>query len=138
MLTVDNMKMDKSNFSAVIFECNLIQNPNQWWVDTGATRHVCSEKSMFSTYQKFDQKERLYMGNSAVSMIEGSGTVILKFTSGKTSNWMTCFTFQTYARIWSPAQCYQERIQNCVRIKQDGSVQSWNVYRKRISMWWPI
>ena len=84
MLTVDNMKMDKSNFSAVISECNLVQNPNQWWVDTGATRHVCSEKSMFSTYQKFDQKERIYMGNSVVSMIEGSGAVILKFTSKKT------------------------------------------------------
>ena len=78
------MKMDKSNFSAVISECNLVKNPKQWWVDTGATRHVCFEKSMFSTYQKFDQKERLYMGNSAVFMIEGSGTVILKFTSGKT------------------------------------------------------
>ena len=29
---VDNMEVDESNFSAVIFECNLVQNPNQWWV----------------------------------------------------------------------------------------------------------
>ena len=81
---VDNMEVDESNFSAVVSECNMVQNPNQWWVDTGATRHVCSDKSMFSTYKKFDHEEKLYMGNSAVSMIEGSGTVILKFTSGKT------------------------------------------------------
>ena len=66
---VDNMEVDESNFSAVVSECNLVQNPNQWWVDTGATRHVCSDKSMFSTYQKFDQQENLYMGNSAVSKI---------------------------------------------------------------------
>ena len=67
------MEVDESNFSAVVSECNLVQNPNQWWVDTGATRHVCSDKSMFSTYQKFDHEEKLYMGNSAVSMIDGSG-----------------------------------------------------------------
>ena len=30
-----------------------------------------------------DTKEKLYMGNSATSNIEGEGTVILKITSGK-------------------------------------------------------
>lgn len=76
--------IDELNFSGVVSEFNLVQNSAQWWVDTGATRHVCSDKSMFSAYKKVDQEEKLYMGNSTVSMIEGSGKVILKFTSGKT------------------------------------------------------
>ena len=80
---VDNMEVDESNFSAVVSECNLVQNSAQWWVDTGATRLVYSDKSMFSTYKKFDHKEKLYMGNSAVSMIKGSGTIVLKFMSEK-------------------------------------------------------
>ena len=80
------MEVDESSFSAVVSECNLVQNSSQWWVDTDATRYVCSDKSMFSTYQKFDHEEKLYMGNSTVSTIEGSGTVILKFTSGKLSS----------------------------------------------------
>ena len=39
------------NLCAVISEVNLVgSNPKQWWVDTGATRHVCSERNMFTTY----------------------------------------------------------------------------------------
>ena len=78
------MDIDESNFSGVVTECNLIQNSAQWWLDTGATRHICSDKSVFSTYTKLDQDEKLYMGNSSVSMVEGKGTVTLNFTSGKT------------------------------------------------------
>ena len=34
----------------VLFEANMVDNPNEWWVDTSATRHVCGERNMFSTY----------------------------------------------------------------------------------------
>ena len=40
-----------TNISAVISEVNLVGgNTKEWWVDLGATRHVYSEKKMFSTY----------------------------------------------------------------------------------------
>ena len=39
------------NLSAVAFEVNFTgSNTKEWWVDTGATRHVCSNKKMFSSY----------------------------------------------------------------------------------------
>ncbi|KAL0457629.1 UNVERIFIED_CONTAM: hypothetical protein Slati_0390100 [Sesamum latifolium] len=38
------------NLSTVVFEANLVDNPREWWIDTGATRHICSDKEMFSTY----------------------------------------------------------------------------------------
>ena len=47
---VENMTQDVSNInlSAVVSEVNLVgSNPREWWIDTGATRHVCSDKSMF-------------------------------------------------------------------------------------------
>ena len=34
----------------VLFEANMVDSPNEWWVDTGATRHVCGERNVFSTY----------------------------------------------------------------------------------------
>ncbi|KAK4372232.1 hypothetical protein RND71_007616 [Anisodus tanguticus] len=37
-------------FSAVVLEANLVENPMQWWMDTGATRHICSNRDAFSTY----------------------------------------------------------------------------------------
>lgn len=69
------------DLSAVILEANLVDNPNEWWVDTGATRHICSDKGMFSTYTPSTER-KLYMGNSATSEVVGTGKVVLKMTSG--------------------------------------------------------
>ena len=52
-------------------------------MDTGATRHVCSNKKMFSSYQSINNGEQLFMGNSSSSKVEGQGKVVLKMTSGK-------------------------------------------------------
>ena len=38
----------------MISEINMAQDDNTWWIDTGATKHVCKDKSMFT---KFTQCE---------------------------------------------------------------------------------
>lgn len=74
--------VQEMHLSAVISECNSVGNPREWWVDTGATRHICAEKSVFSDYKPIDG-EQLFMGNSSSSKVEGQGKVTLKMTSGK-------------------------------------------------------
>ena len=72
------------NLSVVVSEVNFTgSNTKEWWVDTGATRHVCSDKKMFSSYQTIDNGEQLFMGNSSSSKVEGQGKVVLKMTSSK-------------------------------------------------------
>ena len=71
------------SFSAVVSEVNLVGNTKEWWVDIGATRHICSDKKMFSSYEAINDGEQLFMGNSSSSKVEGKGKVILKMTSGK-------------------------------------------------------
>ncbi|KAL0298615.1 UNVERIFIED_CONTAM: hypothetical protein Sradi_6521300 [Sesamum radiatum] len=70
------------NLSAVVFEANLVDNPREWWIDTGATHHICSDKEMFSTYTPINGR-KLFMGNSATSNIVGISNVVLKMTSRK-------------------------------------------------------
>ena len=73
-----------SDITAMISEVNLVgSNPREWYVDTGATRHVCSDKSLFNTFKDIENGEKLFMGNSATADIKGEGNVILKMTSGK-------------------------------------------------------
>ena len=82
MTEVDNVS--DMNLSAVVSEVNFISsNTKEWWVDTRATRHVCSNKKMFSSYQTIDNGEQLFMGNSSSSKVEGQGKVVLKMTLGK-------------------------------------------------------
>jgi hypothetical protein len=50
-------------------------------MDSGANIHVCADASMFSSYQ-VERSGALLMGNG--SLVLGVGTIILKFTSGKT------------------------------------------------------
>nr|GEV18025.1 retrotransposon protein, putative, Ty1-copia subclass [Tanacetum cinerariifolium] len=79
----DNMDMIVmvSGVITMISEVNLVGSNNSgWWVDTGATRHVCADKSMFYSFRAVDNEEKLYMGNYATSDINGEGDVILKMT----------------------------------------------------------
>ncbi|VFQ89128.1 unnamed protein product [Cuscuta campestris] len=46
-------ELDAMDLCAVVTEVNLVgSNPKEWWVDTGATRHICSNRAML-----FDFKE---------------------------------------------------------------------------------
>ena len=63
---------------------NLVgSNRREWWIDTGATRHVCLEKELFTSFKNNESSEKLFMGNSVTSAINGHGKVILKMTSRK-------------------------------------------------------
>ena len=63
--------VDDINLIAMISECNMAGNPKEWWIDIGATRHICANISMFSSYTTVGGDEKLYIGNSSTSKVEG-------------------------------------------------------------------
>ena len=63
--------MAEDQFIAVVSEVNLMTNSNDWWIDTGASRHVCAKRSMFTTDVQRSGGENLYMGNCSSTAIEG-------------------------------------------------------------------
>ena len=69
---VEKLSENASNisFSTVVFEVNLVGNTKEWWVDTGATRHICSATKMFSSYEAFNDGEQLFMGNSSTPKLK--------------------------------------------------------------------
>ncbi|GJS83573.1 pol polyprotein [Tanacetum coccineum] len=74
---------DQPGHRAAIADAEAGTNNSGWWIDTGATRHVCADKSMFHSFRAVDNGQKLYMGNSATADIKGEGDVILKMTSEK-------------------------------------------------------
>lgn len=80
---VNNANLAENHFVAVVSETNIMTNSNEWLIDTGATKHVCSDVSKFVTYEQGSSGEKLYLGNASTATIEGRGKVILKVTSGK-------------------------------------------------------
>ena len=66
----------------VIFEVNLVgSNPKERWINTSATRHVCLDKKVFSTFEQIEIGEKVFMGNFATLEIKGQGKVVLNMPS---------------------------------------------------------
>ncbi|GJW27908.1 zinc finger, CCHC-type containing protein [Tanacetum coccineum] len=55
-----------------------------WWIDSGATTHVCKDRCWFKTYEPVEDGSVLYMGDEHIAPVHGKGSVALEFKSGKT------------------------------------------------------
>ncbi|CAJ2638556.1 unnamed protein product [Trifolium pratense] len=64
-------------YTAMITEINMVGVTDGWWIDTGATRHVCYERAMFKTYTSAENK-KVQMGNAHTSDVADDS----KATSG--------------------------------------------------------
>jgi len=70
---------------AVTSQIYLVANVNNWVVDSGATRHICANRDVFSSYSMVkDGEEQVYLKDSQTTNVLGKGKVFLKLTSGKT------------------------------------------------------
>nr|GMC69312.1 uncharacterized protein LOC109152108 [Ipomoea batatas]GMD49377.1 uncharacterized protein LOC109152108 [Ipomoea batatas] len=45
---------------------DLGQSDDSWWVDTGATRHVCKDINLYKVYKSLEDGPSLYMGNDSM------------------------------------------------------------------------
>ncbi|GJT83587.1 zinc finger, CCHC-type containing protein [Tanacetum coccineum] len=53
-----------------------------WWVDSGATVHVCKDRCSFKTYESLNDGSILHMRNESTTLVHGRGCVDLRFSFG--------------------------------------------------------
>ncbi|XP_077214618.1 uncharacterized protein LOC143849484 [Tasmannia lanceolata] len=71
--------------AVLVSEANMVSGEKNWVVDSGATQHICANKSAFTSYTPMGEgEEQVFMGDSRPSPVVGKGKVLLKLTSGKT------------------------------------------------------
>ena len=61
-------------------ECNMVGNPREWWINSGASCHVCAEKELFSSYTPSPIDVKMFMANFVVAKVEVTFKVQLKMT----------------------------------------------------------
>ncbi|KAL0298232.1 UNVERIFIED_CONTAM: hypothetical protein Sangu_3153100 [Sesamum angustifolium] len=66
---------------AAVVEANLVENKNDWVLDTGASRHFCSNKVLFHELVDVADDECVFIGNSTTTGVLGKGKVFPKLTS---------------------------------------------------------
>ncbi|GJU73316.1 zinc finger, CCHC-type containing protein [Tanacetum coccineum] len=73
------------HYVSVISDAFYVQDDEvAWWVDSGATSHVCKDLRWFQVCKSIEDGSFVKMGNVATEPIKGIGRVLLTFTSGKT------------------------------------------------------
>jgi hypothetical protein len=78
-----NVAITDAGNSGYVPQILLACQSTDWWLDTGASVHVCSNLNLFSSYQATNSSAIL-MGNGPRAAVQGIGRVDLKLTSGKT------------------------------------------------------
>ncbi|KAL0334036.1 UNVERIFIED_CONTAM: hypothetical protein Sangu_1559800 [Sesamum angustifolium] len=79
-----NLTEQEEVIAAVVVEANLMENKIDWILDTGASKHFCSNKELFQDFEEARDGECVFMGNSTTAGVLGKGKIFLKLTSGKT------------------------------------------------------
>ncbi|KAI3669584.1 hypothetical protein L6452_40840 [Arctium lappa] len=62
---------------------NKKDDDDAWWIDTGASSHVCKDRRWFITLEPVEDGSVLHMGNESNAPILGRGLVKLEFSSRK-------------------------------------------------------
>ena len=61
---------------AVVSEVNLVNNLFEWVLDTGATRHICTNRNMFTEYEEVNDGEIVFLGDACTAKVVGKGKVL--------------------------------------------------------------
>ena len=80
----ESWNKSKEIVAVVSFDVSMATNMKDWMVDSGATRHICGNRSAFtsSTIVK-EGEEQVFIGSSGSSQVICKGKVLLKLTFGK-------------------------------------------------------
>ncbi|KAK0580419.1 hypothetical protein LWI29_001745 [Acer saccharum] len=76
--------MTDDKYVATVCDANSVDIESGWWLDTGASIHICKDRSLFKTYEKTEDGNEVKVANNFRSKVVGKGTVEFSFTSWKT------------------------------------------------------
>ncbi|RVW20596.1 hypothetical protein CK203_115253 [Vitis vinifera] len=79
----------------------MVTNMKDWVVNFGATRHICGNRSAFTSYTTLkEEEEQVFMGDSRSTPVIGKGKVLLKLTSRKVLALSDVLHVQIFAGTW--------------------------------------
>ncbi|KAL0453538.1 UNVERIFIED_CONTAM: hypothetical protein Slati_1331900 [Sesamum latifolium] len=86
-----------------------------WWYDSGATVHVCNDRSQFKHYEDAAEGQQVLMGNANTAIVLGKGNIEVQFTSGKKMLTNVLHVPDSQESVSVCCYLFQERFEDCDR-----------------------
>lgn len=65
---------------------NLDDSSHEWYLDSGASEHMCCKRELFSEYSQIDGPKHIKIGDGTIIKATGEGKIKVKAFDGK--NWL--------------------------------------------------
>ena len=81
---ISNLDNSTNCVCSLIPESFYVQDDDcTWWIDSGATSHMCRDRRWFEKLTLTDDGSIVKMGDESIAKVCGVGIINLNFTSGK-------------------------------------------------------
>ena len=70
---------------------SVINRSSEWFIDSGATRHMAFDKSVITEFQVFDNPMKIYLGDSTVVYAHGEGKVKFPYAFDDSGSHITLY-----------------------------------------------
>ncbi|KAL0380946.1 UNVERIFIED_CONTAM: hypothetical protein Sangu_0158900 [Sesamum angustifolium] len=74
---------DNEIIAVIVVEAYLVENKEDWILNTGSSRHFCSNKALFHELLETTNSECVFMGNSTTVGVLDKGKILIKLTYDK-------------------------------------------------------
>ena len=73
----DNSLSDDKKYEDVALPSSITNRTNEWFIDSGATKHMTFDRSIMINFVKYEHPLSIYLGDSTVVLAQGEGKVRL-------------------------------------------------------------
>ncbi|KAJ9553540.1 hypothetical protein OSB04_017585 [Centaurea solstitialis] len=115
---------------SLILESFYVQDDHcTWWIDSGATSHMCRDRRWFEKLTLTDDGSIVKMGDESTAKVCGVGIVNLTFTSGKTITLNNVLFVPRLRKNLVSGGCL-----NSAGFKQDEALEKFKIYKTEVEL----
>ena len=75
--SAENSLSDDKQYEDVALLSSITNRTNEWFIDSGATKHMTFDRSIMINFIKYEHTLNIYLGDSTVVLAQGEGKVRL-------------------------------------------------------------
>ena len=82
-MTEEKEKVEQLNEGIALTTTSSKKENNQWFIDSGATKHMTFQRNIITNYKKYEEPSKIFLGDNTIIKAYGEGIVKLECYDGE-------------------------------------------------------